>query len=63
MAADLSTSTCLFFLTMYGSVMGGSGVLKVNEKLGVAAPTEQHIGEENGHEQVQPPPEPKKMQV
>jgi hypothetical protein len=30
MAADLSTSTFLFFLTMYGSVMGGTGVVKLN---------------------------------
>ena len=43
MVGDLRTSTFLFFLTMYGSVMGGSGVVKVNQHLGVAAPSNQEL--------------------
>jgi hypothetical protein len=30
MWGDVLTSAFLFFLTMYGSVMGGSGVVKIN---------------------------------
>lgn len=41
MVGDLITSTFLFFLTMYGSVMGGSGVVKLNQQLGIAAPSSQ----------------------
>lgn len=41
MVSDLIVSTFLFFLTMYGSIMGGSGVIKtshtttLNENLGL----------------------------
>jgi len=47
MAADIIVSTCFFILTMYGSIMGGSGQVKVtengdlNKAMGVA-PTERH---------------------
>lgn len=41
MLGDLLTSAFLFFLTMYGSVMGGSGVVKINKQLGVAGNTDQ----------------------
>lgn len=42
MISDISISTILFFITMFGSVMGGSGVIKtdhdvsLNQVLGVA---------------------------
>jgi len=39
---------------MYGSVMGGSGVVKINKHLGVAAPTDQEIAHAEGQE-IQPP--------
>ena len=54
MVGDLVTSSFLFFLTMYGSVMGGSGVVKINKQLGVAAPTDQGIAHAEGQE-IQPP--------
>jgi hypothetical protein len=50
MVGDIVTSAFLFFLTMYGSVMGGSGVVKINEQLGVAAPTSTDITQVDGHE-------------
>lgn len=54
MVGDLVTSTFLFFLTMYGSVMGGSGVVKLNQKLGVAATTDQEIAHEDNTDGQQP---------
>lgn len=63
MAADLSTSTFLFFLTMYGSVMGGTGVVKINEQLGVTAnstaPEEDSDGEGERKPEITQPMRPK----
>ena len=50
MGADIGTSCILFFITMFGSVMGGSGVVKIsqtvslNETLGVVT---EEAGEEH----------------
>lgn len=43
-AADIIVSTFFFFITMYGTIMGGSGQIKagggdINQAMGVA-PTE-----------------------
>lgn len=45
LAVDIAISTCIFFLSMYGSIMGGSGQIKVtsdgdiNKAIGVAPHT------------------------
>lgn len=46
MLGDLITSAFLFFLTMYGSVMGGSGVVKINKQLGVGGDSNQEIAQD-----------------
>jgi len=32
LAIDIAISTSIFILTTYGTIMGGSGQLKINEK-------------------------------
>ena len=47
LAADIIVSTLFFVLTMYGSIMGGSGEVKItsidlNQAVGGPAPKEEH---------------------
>lgn len=49
-AADIIISTFFFFLTTYGTIMGGSGQMKINQATDVnqamgVAPTDPNSGE------------------